>query len=84
MGYRQTITKQTIYDKRMKTKRLYQSPLIRRDEVELEDGFCGSITNDMGKGVEVTSSTQEYASFDASNAFETEKDEKGNSHIFWE
>ena len=27
----------------MKTKRLYQSPLIRRDEVELEDGFCGSI-----------------------------------------
>ena len=27
----------------MKTKRLYQSPLTRRDEVELEDGFCGSI-----------------------------------------
>ena len=51
----------------MKTKRLYQSPLIRRDEVELEDGFCGSITNDLGKGVEVTSSTQEYASFDASD-----------------
>ncbi len=51
----------------MKTKRLYQSPLIRRDEVELEDGFCGSITDDLGKGVEVTSSTQEYASFDASD-----------------
>ena len=30
----------------MKTKRLYQSPLIRRDEVELEDGFCGSIVQD--------------------------------------
>ena len=52
--------------------------------MELEDGFCGSITDDLGKGVEVTSSTQEYASFDASNAFETEKDEKGNSHIIWE
>ena len=30
----------------MRTKRLYQSPLIRRDEVELEDGFCGSIVQD--------------------------------------
>ena len=27
----------------MKTKRLYQSPWTRRDVVELEDGFCGSI-----------------------------------------
>ena len=68
----------------MKTKRLYQSPQTKRDEVELEDGFCGSITNDMGKGVEVTSSAQEYASFDASNAFQTEKDADGNSYISWE
>ena len=29
----------------MKEKRLYQSPTTRRDVVELEDGFCGSITN---------------------------------------
>ncbi len=68
----------------MKTKRLYQSPQTRRDEVELEDGFCGSITNDLGQGVEVTSSAQEYASFDASDAFLTEKDVDGNSHISWE
>lgn len=68
----------------MKTKRLYQSPWTRRDEVELEDGFCGSITDDLGKGVEVTSASQEYASFDASDAFTTEKDENGKSHIFWE
>ena len=68
----------------MKTKRMYQSPQTRRDEVELEDGFCGSITNDMGKGVEVTSSAQEYASFDASDAFQTDKDGNGNSHISWE
>ena len=27
----------------MKEKRLYQSPTTRRDVVELEDGFCGSI-----------------------------------------
>ena len=52
--------------------------------MELEDGFCGSITNDMGKGVEVTSSAQEYASFDASDAFQTDKDGNGNSHISWE
>ena len=30
----------------MKTKRLYQSPQTRRDEVDLEDGFCGSIVQD--------------------------------------
>lgn len=64
----------------MKTKRLYQSPLIRRDEVELEDGFCGSITNDMGKGVEVTSKTQEYEAFDAKDAFQCTND---NSAIEW-
>ena len=35
----------------MKTKRLYQSPQTRRDEVELEDGFCGSIVqNDPDNG----------------------------------
>ena len=61
----------------MKTKRLYQSPLIRRDEVELEDGFCGSITDDMGKGVEVTSTTQGYEEFDASSAFESTDNNDG-------
>ncbi len=65
----------------MKTKRLYQSPLIRRDEVELEDGFCGSITDDMGKGVEVTSTTQGYEEFDASSAFESTDNNDG---IRWE
>ena len=62
----------------MKTKRLYQSPLIRRDEVELEDGFCGSITNDAGLGQTIESATQEYSAFDAqtSNAFA--KDDDGN------
>lgn len=39
----------------MKTKRLYQSPQTRRDEVELEDGFCGSIME--GKAVEVEGHT---------------------------
>ena len=35
----------------MKTKRLYLSPQTRRDEVELEDGFCGSIVqNDPDNG----------------------------------
>ena len=66
----------------MKTKRLYQSPQTRRDEVELEDGFCGSITNDLGKGVEVTSSTQEYASFDASD--ESVFQQGDNGGIQWE
>ena len=66
----------------MKTKRLYQSPWTRRDVVELEDGFCGSITNDMGKGVEVTSQTQEYGAFDAQKTDAFEKDYDGN--IKWD
>ena len=65
----------------MKTKRLYQSPQTRRDVVELEDGFCGSITNDAGEGVEVTSKTQEYEAFDAKDAFQNTDD---NSAIKWE
>ena len=39
----------------MKEKRLYQSPWTRRDVVELEDGFCGSIMED--KTVEVEGHT---------------------------
>ena len=65
----------------MKTKRLYQSPQTRRDEVDLEDGFCGSITNDLGQGVEVTSTTQAYEEFDASSAFESTDNNDG---IRWE
>ena len=48
--------------------------------MELEDGFCGSITDDMGKGVEVTSKTQEYEAFDAKDAFQCTND---NSAIEW-
>ena len=65
----------------MKTKRLYQSPLIRRDEVELEDGFCGSITNDLGKGVEVTSASQGYEEVGFADGFETDN---AKENITWE
>ena len=37
----------------MKEKRLYQSPWTRRDVVELEDGFCGSIMENKTKAVQV-------------------------------
>lgn len=65
----------------MKTKRLYQSPLIRRDEVELEDGFCGSITDDLGKGVEVTSASQGYEEVGFADGFETDN---AKENITWE
>ena len=65
----------------MKTKRLYQSPKTRRDEVELEDGFCGSITNDLGQGVEVTSASQGYEEVGFNDGFLT--DTKGEN-ITWE
>ena len=62
----------------MKTKRLYQSPQTRRDEVELEDGFCGSITDDLGKGQIIESTTQGYETFDAQTSDAFEKDDDGN------
>ena len=65
----------------MKTKRLYQSPLIRRDEVELEDGFCGSITDDLGQGVEVTSASQGYEEVGFADGFETDN---AKENITWE
>lgn len=56
----------------MKTKRLYQSPWTRRDVVELEDGFCGSIM-ETNQG-SIKSTKQTYQEFDAakdeSNPFE--------------
>lgn len=49
----------------MKTKRLYQSPWTRRDVVELEDGFCGSIMETNQGSIESTKQT--YQEFDAAN-----------------
>ena len=56
----------------MKTKRLYQSPWTRRDVVELEDGFCGSIMETNQGSIESTKQTyQEFdAAKEASNPFE--------------
>ena len=41
----------------MKEKRLYQSPTTRRDVVELEDGFCGSIMENKTDAVQVEGHT---------------------------
>ena len=58
----------------MKEKRLYQSPPTRRDEVELEDGFCGSITNDAGLGQTVESASQGFEEVSVSDGFDTNTD----------
>ena len=51
----------------MKTKRLYQSPTTKRDVVELEDGFCGSIVqNDPDNGF-VQTTGHEVNTIDADN-----------------
>ena len=70
----------------MKTKRLYQSPWTRRDVVDLEDGFCGSITNDDGLGQTIKSNTQGYESFDASQGgvFNMGTDANDNECIDWQ
>ena len=51
----------------MKTKRLYQSPLIRRNEVELEDGFCGSIVQDNPNTGFVETTGHEVKTIDANS-----------------
>jgi hypothetical protein len=58
----------------MKTKRLYQSPQTRRDEVELEDGFCGSITDDLGEGQIIESASQGFEEVSVSDGFDTNTD----------
>ena len=65
----------------MKTKRLYQSPWTRRDVVELEDGFCGSIMEDKTNAVEVEGHTV-GGDYD----FASVKDSEGNGGfgVTWE
>ena len=65
----------------MKTKRLYQSPWTRRDVVELEDGFCGSIMENRTNAVEVEGHTV-GGDYD----FDTGKDSEGNGgfSVTWE
>ena len=57
----------------MKTKRHYTSPVTQRATVELEGGFCGSVVEDSKAGyATVTSSAQEYESFDCTTIEEGE------------
>lgn len=51
----------------MKTKRHYTSPVTQRATVELEGGFCGSITQE--KTITVKSSTQDYEEIAAESGF---------------
>ena len=64
----------------MKTKRLYQSPQTRRDEVELEDGFCGSIVqNDPDNGF-VQTTEHEVNTIDADNGLNSTGDNWASSN----
>ena len=51
----------------MKTKRLYQSPTTRRDVVELEDGFCGSIVQNNPNNGFVETTGHEVVKINADN-----------------
>lgn len=51
----------------MKTKRHYTSPVTQRATVELEGGFCGSISEQ--QTVSVKSMTQDYEEIEANNGF---------------
>ena len=66
----------------MKEKRLYQSPWTRRDVVELEDGFCGSIVQNNTNAVEVEGHTVggDYNFADS----DPDKDGTNNFDVTWE
>jgi hypothetical protein len=68
----------------MKTKRLYQAPLTERVLVELEGGFCASITFDGEKMDGVNSTAQEYKEFDASIESENPFSSNQDGSIKWE
>ena len=51
----------------MKIKRHYTSPVTLRAAVELEGGFCGSISEQ--QIVSVKSMTQDYEEIDANSGF---------------
>ena len=68
----------------MKTKRLYQAPLTERVLVELEGGFCASITFDGEKMDGVNSTAQEYNEFDASTGTGNPFDANLDGSIKWE
>ena len=63
----------------MKEKRLYQSPTTRRDVVELEDGFCGSIMENKTNAVEVEGHTV-GGDYD----FASGKEGNGGFSVTWE
>lgn len=64
----------------MKTKRHYTSPVTCRATVELEGGFCGSISEQ--QTVSVKSMTQDYEEIEANKGFSgTESGE--NFSIDW-
>ena len=65
----------------MKEKRLYQSPWTRRDVVELEDGFCGSIMESPSSAVEVEGHT---VGKDYDFASGKDKDGNGGFSVTWE
>ena len=64
----------------MKTKRLYQSPTTRRDVVELEDGFCGSIMENKTVEVEGHTVGGDYNFADS----DPDKDGTNNFDVTWE
>ena len=66
----------------MKTKRLYQSPLIRRDEVELEDGFCVSII--MGDDKSGANTSAHETGFDNRNHNNASNWDSGFTASGWE
>lgn len=60
---------------KMKMKKTYTSPVTQRATVELEGGFCGSVVEDSKAGyATVTSSAQEYESFEYSTVKGTNED----------
>lgn len=67
----------------MKIKRHYTSPVTLRAAVELEGGFCGSFIDTKG-ATNVTSSSQDFESFESSVNWGDDGKQNTNDAILWD
>ena len=67
----------------MKTKRHYTAPVTQRATVELEGGFCGSFIDTEG-ATNVTSSSQDFESFESSTNWGDDGKQNTNDAILWD
>ena len=63
---------------------VYEAPVTELFRIELEGNFCASIMEEPGNQRGISSSAQEYETFDGTAGFVSGTDADGNLKITWE